>query len=173
MISAIVLTPDGRLGDNPAHGREIVARSLVWLVSAVIAGIVRDVTLAASAELGLADLADQSGCRLVEAPHEGERLVAAAAASKQARLIVVRAGYHPDGGLIDEIAALERREPAETVAALHAAPATAWQRLLPGYAPVVGIVCSRHLAGRAGGFAALVRRAKRGRKLETSARPIV
>lgn len=173
MISAIVFTPDSWPDDDLAHAREIVVRSLVWLVSAVVSSVVRDVTLAVPEGLGLAEVADQSGCMLVEADLEGERLVAAASGTKEPRLIVLKAGYQPDPGLIDEIDIFSRKHPQDKVAVLLAAPATLIEQVFPERAPAVGILLPRGLVVSPKGFDQLARSARRrGAVLVTRARPI-
>ncbi len=174
MISAIVLAPDGWPADNDvAHSREVVVRSLVWLVTAVCSSVVRDVTLAVPSGLGLSEVADQAGCALVQNEAEGERLANAVSGAKEPRLMVLKAGYQPDPGLVDEIDAFARRYPPDTTALLLAAPATLLQRLFPQRAPAVGILLPRGMAAASRNFDQLARLARRrGAKLLTRARPI-
>ena len=103
MISAVVFTPDAWTGEDIARQRETVVRSLVWLVSAVVSGVVRDVTLAVPSGLGLSEVADQSGCALIQADSEAERIAQAVRGTREARLLVILAGFQPDAGLIEEI----------------------------------------------------------------------
>jgi hypothetical protein len=171
MISAVVFTPDSLSGADIARERETVVRSLVWLVSAVVSSVVRDVTLAVPAGLGLSELADQSGCALVEAESEIDRLTAAVAATREPRLIVIKAGFQPDPGLVEEIDIFVRREPEDAIAIILGTPVTAVQRLFPQRAPVVGFLLPR--ASVEGGFGRLARMArKRGAILQARARPI-
>jgi hypothetical protein len=181
MISAVVLTPDSWREDDLDRQREIVVRSMVWLVSAVVAGVVRDVTLAVPGGLGLSDVADRSGCRLVQADVEGERLQAAVAESREERVLVLRAGFQPEGGLVEDIETFLRREARDGVALLLATPATPWQRLFPRHARIVGVLAPKALvtsktfaAPGARGFARLARLARRrGIRLYARARPIL
>lgn len=174
MISAVVFTPDSWTGDDLSRERETVVRSLVWLVSAVVSSVVRDVTLAVPAGLGLSELADQSGCALIEADTEMDRLAHAIAATREPRLIVVKAGFQPDAGLVEEIDSFERREPADAIAVLLATPATIFQRLFPQHAAVVGALVQRDLAqSLGGGFERVARTARRrGAPFQARARPI-
>lgn len=173
MISAVVLTPDSWTGSDLAREREVVVRSLVWLVSAVVSGVVRDVTLAVPAGLGLGEVADQSGCALVQADTEAERLAAAVAVAREPRFIVIKAGFQPDPGLVEEIDIFVRREPETMVAILLETPATLFQRLFPQHAAVAGILLPRALVPPGGGFARLARMTRRrGKQLQARARPI-
>jgi len=143
MISAIVLASERQSGDDVEHAHEIVVRSLVWLVSAVVAGVVRDVILAVPAGFGLSEVADQSGCALVEADDEAGRLQAAFAAARGPRLLVLKAGYQLDAGIAEEIDSFVRRQPAEAAALILATPETLTQRLFPGQAPPIGVLAAK------------------------------
>lgn len=175
MISAIVLASEHQSGDDVEHAHEVVVRSLVWLVSAVVAGTVRDVVLAVPAGLGLSEVADQSGCTLAKADDEAGRLAAAIAAARGPRLLVLRAGYQPDGRLADEIDAFTRRTRDDATALVLAAPETLPQRLFPRLAPAVGVLLSRAAALEAPppSFGRLVRGLRRPTRLHTRAVRIV
>ena len=168
MISVIVLVPDVHRSDDADRFREIVARSLVWLVSAVVAGIVRDVTLAGPATLGLDEIADEAGCKLVEADDEAERIGAAVAGSRDARLLVMRAGYQPDATLTADLDAFLRRAAPDAAALVLAAPETLLERILPGRALVVGVLVPVRRLGE-GSFRQLVRRSRGAVRLRVRA----
>lgn len=173
MLSAIVLVPEDWPGQDLALEREIVVRSLVWLVSAVVAGVVRDVTLAVPPGLGLGEVADQAGCNLVTGATEAERLGQALAAARESRLILLKAGFHPEDGVIEELEAFERHRRGETVAALLAEPERFIERLFPNTSPAAGLVLSR-VGLKPSGFDALVRARRRGGTvLKARARSIV
>ena len=167
MISAIVLAADLRQDDDLGHVRELVVRSLVWLVSAVVSGVVRDVTLATPPGFGLSEVADQSGCNLVQEETEADRLAAAVAAARTDRLLIVRAGYEPDGRLSEELDTFMRRRGVEEVALIRAAPDTAIQRLLPDRAPVVALLVPKARAIGIGSFKRLVTVNTKGTPLVT------
>ena len=175
MISAVVLTPDSWTSGDLAHERETVVRSLVWLVSAVVSSVVRDVTLAVPAGLGLGDLADQSGCGLVQAETEADRLAAAVRAAREGRLIVMKAGYQPEAGLIDELDLFMRRRPEDALAAVLSTPTSFLQRLFPQRASPVGCLVPKAFAERsAAGLDRLLQSAqRRGEALATRCRPIL
>jgi hypothetical protein len=151
MISAIVLVPGGAWRGAARDG-ELLVRSLVWLVSAVVAGIVRDVTLTGPEGLGLADIAEQSGCAVVEDDSEAERLTKAVALSKQPRLLILEFAFQPAESMIGELDSLARVMGLDESAHLLATPATAWQRLFPSRSRTVGLFAPasrcRSLAGR-------------------------
>ena len=173
MISAVVLSPDLAAETDVAHAREIAVRSLVWLVSAVVSGVVRDVVLAAPAALALSDIADQAGCMLVEAASEADRLRQAVAASRGTQVLVLRAGFQPEAALIEEIDLLIRRGPCAAMALILAAPQTILQRLMPDRAPIVGIITTREIALSAKSFAKLARTSRRGQRLRSRAAGLV
>ena len=171
MISAIVLVPDRRRSDDADHVREVAVRSLAWLVSAVVAGVVGDVTLAGPADVDLADIADRVGCKVVAASDEAERLTLAIADSQHGRVLILRAGYQHDATVIDELDAFLRRSGPET-ALILAAPETLIERILPDRAPVIGILMPHGGAGT-GSFDQLVRRSRRATRLRARGTRIV
>ena len=175
MISAIVLVSDRESADDTEQAHEIVVRSLVWLVSAVVAGVVRDVTLANPPGFGLSDVADQSGCALVEADDETARLAAAITAARGARLLILRAGYQIDARISEEIDGFVRRQPDEATALILSEPETAAQRLMPNRAPIVGVLVSKAacqaLAPRS--FSRLARAMRRSTRFRTRATRIL
>ena len=141
MISVIVFVPERRRPD-PSSTREVLVRSLVWLVSAVVAGVVHDVTLAGPSGLGLIEIADQAGCDIVEEGSEASRLAAACAISKHTRLLIIESGFQPSEGFIGELDSYTRKTPPDAAARLLAMPVSPWQRLFPDRAPTIGMVAS-------------------------------
>ena len=168
LISVIVLVPDIHRSDDVDRFREIIARSLVWLVSAVVAGVVREVTLAGPSGIGLGAIADGVGCRVVEADGEAERVGAAVAGSRDARLLVMRVGYQPDSNLTADLDAFVSRTGPNAVALILAAPETMLERIVPGRARVVGVLFPAQRIG-AGGFSQLVRRSRGAARLRARA----
>ena len=169
MISAIVLSSDPRSGEDPANDTEVIVRSLVWLVSAVVSGVVQEVILAAPDRLDLTAVVDQSGCGLVQAAREADRLAAAVLASRGEYLLVIRSGYLPDSGLVDELATLLRCAMAVDDALLLATPETMWQRLFPDRAPTIGILMRRAAAARVGTFAQMAAVSRHATRLRSRA----
>ena len=175
MISAIVLASESQSAVDVEHAHEVVVRSLVWLVSAVVAGVVRDVILAVPPGLGLSEVADQSGCALVQAEDEAGRLGIAIADARGPRLLILRAGFQLDNRVSEEIDSFVRREPADAAALILAAPETAIQRVFPGRAPVVGMLLTKPAAGSKPpeSFERLARMLRGSARLRTRAARIV
>ena len=169
MISAIVLAT----GDPPERARELTVRSLAWLVSAVVAGVVRDVTAACPRDWRVEDVMEHAGCALVRADGEAERLAAAAALAKCERILVLRLGFQPEGPLVAEIDAAQPRLGPEAPALLLEAPATALQRLFPDRAPVAGLLLHREQLSAQPSFRTLARTARRGLRLRTRMVPVL
>ena len=170
MISAIVLGRDDAA--NSDEIREIVVRSLIWLVSAAVAGVVRDVTLAMPPGAPLHDIAEQAGCEIVEAATEEDRLAAALRKSRCDRVLVIRAGFQPEGALLEEIAAWDRRGRPQRAALLLAAPRNLIERLFTSRADIVGLLATRERCAGFATFRALVRSFKGSPRLHTRVRPI-
>jgi hypothetical protein len=150
MISAIVFVSDTKRQDV-ARERERLARSLVWLVSAVVAGVVRDVTLAGPATLRLADIAEQTGCAMVEAEDEASRLAKAIGVARYSRLLLVESAFQPGDSMICELDSLARAMPPDASARLLGVPRTPWQRLFPDRAPTVGLFAPARRCGSLAG----------------------
>lgn len=170
MISAIVLATGDP--ETSTMARETAVRSLAWLVSAVVAGVVRDVVAACPPSWPVADVMEHVGCELVVAGDEPERLAAAAALVKSERVLVLRLGFQPEGPLVAEIDAAERRLDPSAAALLLAAPSRLFERLFPDRAPIVGIMVSRsRLLDGSTTFRQLVRGARGGERLRTRLLP--
>ena len=169
MISAIVLAT----GDPPERARELAVRSLAWLVSAVVAGVVRDVAAACPASWPVADVMEHAGCALVTAAGEAECLAAAAALAKCERVLVLRFGFQPEGPLVAEIDAAQPRLAPDEAALLLEAPASALQRLFPDRAPVVGLLLPRERLTPERTFRDLARAARGGLRLRTRLVPVL
>ena len=169
MISAIVLAT----GDPPERAREIAVRSLAWLVSAVVAGVVRDVTAACPCTWAVEDVMEHAGCTLVKAEHEAERVAAAVAHVKCERVLVLRLGFQPEGPLVAEIDAVQPRLEPGKAALLLEAPASVLQRLFPDRAPVVGLLVPRGRLSAPTSFKDLARTARGGHRLRTRLVPVL
>lgn len=173
MISAVVVASDHGASDQRA--REIIVRSLVWLVSAVVAGVVRDVTLAVPPGLDLGEVADQAGCRLVEAAGEAARLARAMGDARCDRILVLEAGFQPIGPLVDVIDRFEQHARPGSAGLLIAEPLGLLQRLFPDRGRTVGALVPRSLVTGTPpqGLRALFRTARAGTRLRTRMQPIV
>lgn len=169
MISAIVLAT----GDPPERARELAVRSLAWLVSAVVAGVVRDVTAACPSSWPVADVMEHAGCELVQGESETGRLAAAATLARCERVLVLRLGFQPEGPLVAEIDAAQPRLEPHAAALLLEAPASMMQRLFPDRAPVVGLLLPRERLAGERTFRDLARAARGGLRLRTRLVPVL
>jgi len=159
MLSAIVLAADRSL-PQPASS-EAVVRTLAALVTAAIEGLVRDVTLATGGEsLDLRKIADHAGCEIAEAADPAGAIAVGLASARGDLLLILRAGYAPEAGFIEEIADLFQRATRPDALRFRTVPDSFLMRLAPGLAPVQGLVASRAVLHAASpDFATLVRRA--------------
>ncbi len=169
MISVLVLAPP--LNRHSDDVLEVTARSLVWLVSAVVVGVVRDVVLAAPPGLGLAAVADQVGCGLTEMHGEARLLQAGLEKARCGEVLVLRAGYEPQGDLVREIE-VRCRSSARRPSLLLAGPQTFVERLLPNRAPVIGVVTAKSRTAGTIGFSDLVRGCGKAERFATRVQPI-
>lgn len=178
MLSTIVLyeMTDSSRRIDPA---ESVVRTLSSLVKANVEGLLGDVAIAGPAEQGLGFIADHAGCGLIEATDEAEWLRRAIEAARGPHLFLLRSGFAPQAGFIEEAgdfikarsASLSGRAPA---ALLRAAPETFIERVFPNAAPLAGLIASRQrcLEASAGRLAALARSVTPATTLRTHARRI-
>lgn len=101
MLSTVVLVLDQPLGRRISP--DVVARSLSWLVSAAVAGLVRDVVLACPPSIDLAGFADQAGCDFIQGATERDRLRDALARLRGDSILILAAGYGGDRSVVDEL----------------------------------------------------------------------
>ncbi len=174
MISAIVYVPFANARPAARDG-ELLVRSLVWLVSAVVSGVVRDVTLAGGPMLGLGDIADQSGCGFVEGTSEAACLHRALAVGRGTGVLIVASGYQPGETMVGELDGLARSLGAKETARLLATPVTRWQRLSVKAAPTIGLLApsAKCRAMPARSFPQLVAKLRPQRSFVTRATPIL
>ena len=170
MMSTLVLVRDAPRPSDEDRAREIVVRSLGWLVSAVMAGLIGDVVLAASSGLDLGETAESVGCRRIEANEEGERLRQGVAACRKSRLLVLRSGFAADAAMVDALDTFLRGD--LKVALIQAMPESPLQTLMPRLAPVVGVVLPRDDALMAQDFDDLVRSRRSAPRLRSRLVPL-
>lgn len=173
MISAIVLVSDAAPPGDVAQQREIAVRSLSWLVSAVVSGVVRDVILAAPVSMDLAAIADTVGCGYIVDEHEAQRLSKAGRESRCERILVLRSGFQPIGNLAEEIDVTQCRGAGEGALVLST-PTSFYERMVPSRAAVAGVLTARESIIGVGdkGFAALTRATRTLTRLHTRVQPI-
>ena len=172
MLSAIILATDRSAPQSASS--EAVVRSLSALVSAAIEGIVRDVTLASAGDSEeLRKIADHAGCEMAEAADPSGAIAAGIASARGDLLLVLRAGYAPQAGFIEEIADMFQRATRPDALRFRIVPTGFWTRLAPGLAPVRGLVAKRSVLDVASpDLATLVRRAGAAPTARTRLRPV-
>jgi hypothetical protein len=138
MASAIVFL-GGKGAESGSQDMALAfTRSLSALVAATVAGVIRDVTIAGLPGQGLGIIADHAGCGFVEADAPDDWLREALALAKGPDCLLVRAGFVPGPGFIEELRDLEHRLNARGV--FRAEPASWHQRLAPRLAPVAAAI---------------------------------
>ena len=136
-------------------------RSLSALVPATIEGIVRNVTLASAGESeDLRKIADHAGCEIAIAGDAAGVIAAGLAAARGDLLLILRAGYAPQAGFVEEVADCFQRATRPDALIFRAVPDGLLTRLAPGLSPVQGLVAKRGgLDPSSPDLATLVRRA--------------
>lgn len=168
MLTAILLAhdapADGRLG------RDAVARSLASLVEACVQGLVADAVLAGPPERGLASIADDAGCALVETARAADALRQALALARHQAIFLLTAGYAVERGFVDEIHDVLAYGPRDRALTLRAAPNSLLTRLAPRLARPVGLIAPKAALLREAANADLAALLRRQRGAELSAR---
>jgi hypothetical protein len=172
MLSAVVLATDRSTPQSASP--EAVVRTLSALVTAAIEGLVRDVTLATGGEsLELRKIADHAGCEIAEAADPAGAIAAGLASARGDLLLVLRAGYAPQAGFIEEIADMFQRATRPDALRFRAVPDSFFTRLAPGFSPIRGIVAKRSvLDATSPDLATLVRRAGAAPTARARLRPV-
>ena len=155
MLSVIILCEAVAAPAGAVVAPEAIVRTLAALVAASVRGLVRDVVLAGPKQANLGLIADHAGCICVEAAGEADYLRGALALVRAEDLLVLRPGYVPETGFIDEIEDLLAEGAIRGGRRVYAAPATYWQRLIPALLPVVGLIAPVPACRAAGDSGAL------------------
>ncbi len=143
MLSAIVLAPRQIETDvPPERAQEAVVRSLAVLVGAAVADLVRDACIVGPGGQRLDRVADQAGCSLVEDDDPLRAVQAALRGARADHVFLLRAGYAPTFGFIDEMTDWLAQVNG-SAAALRREGENAPQRLFPVLAPIAGVVGGR------------------------------
>jgi hypothetical protein len=145
MLTAIVLTNPQEKQELARRAPEEAARTLAFLVSAAVQGLVRDAVLIGEESAALRYVADYAGCTLITESEPAKGLAAALAAGRSEHVFLLKAGYAAEPPLIDEIRDfLEFGRGREGVCGIvRAAPGGVVQRILASTAPLVGVVAPR------------------------------
>ncbi len=139
MHSALLLVDDSARSDVERAHQGLV-RSLAALVPALLRDGLREAVIVGAPGLGLEKIADHAGCALVVATDRAGALAAALKAARSERVFLLRAGFAPTHGFIDELVDLALSDAAY---ALRLEPVGLAQRLAPNLAPAVGLSARR------------------------------
>lgn len=167
MLSTLVLLADS---DGPPASLGALVRTLGALVPGTIEGLVRDVTIvAAGPDPEVGRVADHAGCALVDGPGF-ERAMAAALAGLRAPItLLLRAGAHVDRDFRDEVARALSEAAGGVSLLLREVPTGLAGRVLPGLAPIAGLVAPARMLRPARSFNDLVKQAGKARTLTARA----
>ena len=155
-------------------------RTLSSLVRANVEGLLGDVAIAGPSGQGLGLIADQAGCGSDRGGDESEWLRRAIEAARGPQLFLLRSGFAPEEGFVEEAGDfLQRPRQAGSGAARASRGARTFvERLFPRAAPLAGLIAPRDqcLEGaaerRSAEFAALAESLTSARRLRTHARRI-
>ena len=147
MLSAIVFCENAQQSSRIDPAERLV-RSLSSLIGANVEGLLGDVAIAGPFGQGLGLIADQAGCALFEAPGESEWLSRAIEAARGPELLLLRSGFAPLAGFIEDAGDFLRaggvgNPGSHRAAVLRAAPETFIERLFPRAAPLAGLIAPR------------------------------
>ncbi len=171
MISALVLADDASFS-QPASA-DAVVRSLAALIPATIEGLVRDVSVAGlDGRRELFKIADHAGCELILSADHASLLPEALKASKCDLVFVLKAGFAPNAGYIDEIGDRFQSGRAPSALLMRAEPHSFWTRLMPQFSPVQGIVTQRARLHAPRHFSDLLRATRSGITARTQLRRV-
>jgi hypothetical protein len=145
MLTAIVLANSQEKQGLARRAPEEAARTLAFLVSAAVQGLVRDAVLIGEDSSALRYVADYAGCTLVSESEPAQALGEALAAARSEHVFLLTAGYAAEPPLIDEMRDfLEFGRGREGVCGLvRETPGSFVQRLLPGMSSLAGLVALR------------------------------
>jgi hypothetical protein len=175
MVMAVVLSPSLGAAAPDERAAEAVARSLGALVRATIEGVVREAVIVGPAGEGLAEISDHAGCALIEATSTAEGLARAVASARSEIAFVLKGGFAPRSGFVEEAADLLLAAEAFRGALLRRAPDSLLTRLAPQFAEPVGFFagCAKIRAAARGDLNQMIRRLKIRRTMETRAIKVV
>ena len=142
MISALVLADDASF-PQPASA-DAVVRTLSALIPATIEGLIRDVAVTGlDGRRELLKIADHAGCELILSADHAQLLPAALKAARCDLVFVLKAGFAPNPGYIEEISDRFQSSRAPSALLMRREPETFFTRLLPQFSPVAGFVTKR------------------------------
>lgn len=170
MLTALLIAYDAPAA--PLRG-DAVARSLASLVEACVQGLVADAALVGAPARGLARIADDAGCGVVESARAADGLAQALAMARQDDILLLLAGYAVERGFVEEVEDLFAYGDRGRARILRLAPHSLLTRLAPQLAAPVGLIAPKRAIAEAGA-ADLPRLARklRGADLTTRARRV-
>jgi hypothetical protein len=177
MLTAIVLANSQKKQGLAPSAPEEAARTLAFLVSAAVQGLVRDAVLIGQDSAALRYVADYAGCTLVSESEPAKALGEALTTARSEQVFLLKAGYAAEPPLIDEIRDfLEFGRGREGASGLvRAMPDGFVQRVLPGMSPLAGLVARRDKsrAANARDLTDMARRLRPAVTLKAGARRLV
>ncbi len=145
MLTAIVLGESDQNQKLAQRAPEQAARTLAFLVSASVQGLVRDAVLIAAETPALRYVADYAGCSLISESDGAKALAEALDLARGEHVFLFRAGYAAEPALIDEIRDfLELGPGRQGACGLVREMADGFmQRIWPAMSPLAGLVAPR------------------------------
>jgi hypothetical protein len=145
MLTAIVLA---NLNENhrvERRGPEAVARTLAFLVSAAVQGVVADAVLVGEDSAAMRYIADYAGCTLACGSGFAEGLDNGLACARREHVFLLKTGYGADPALIEEVRDFLEygRGGQDACGVVREAPGSVFTRLVPRASPVAGLVAAR------------------------------
>jgi hypothetical protein len=177
MLTAIVLANPQEKQGLARRAAEEAARTLAFLVSAAVQGLVRDAVLIGEDSAALRYVADYAGCTLISEARPAEALAAALASARAEHVFLLKAGYAAEPPLIDEIRDfLEFGRGRDGVCGLvRETPGGFVQTVLPVLLPLAGVVARRDKSGatRARDLEHMARRLRPAATFKAGARRLI
>jgi hypothetical protein len=177
MLTAIVLGESDQNQKLAHRVPEQAARTLAFLVSAAVQGLIRDAVLIGEETPALRYVADYAGCTLVGESDPAKALAKALDLARGEHVFLLRAGYAAEPPLIDEIRDfLELGPSGQGACGLVREMADGFmQRIWPAMSPLAGLVApwNRSRAARPRDLQHLARTLRPRVTLKTGARRIL
>jgi hypothetical protein len=145
MLTAIVLADPQEKQRLARRAPEEAARTLAFLVSAAVQGLVRDAVLIGEDSAALRYVADYAGCTLITDSEPASALAAALAVARSEHVLLLKAGYAAEAPLVDEIRDFVEfgRGRQGGAGLIRETPGNLLQRVFPGRSPLAGLVAAR------------------------------
>jgi hypothetical protein len=175
MVMAVVLSPSLSAVAPAPRAAEAVARSLCALVRAAVEGVVRDAIIIGAPGDLLGEIANEAGCGLIETRSAAEGLARAVAQSRSEIAFVLKGGFIPQNGFVEEASDLLLGAADFRGARLLRDPDNLLTRIAPGLAEPVGafVLCSVLRTAAPRDIKELIRRAKIRQTLHIRAQKVI